>query len=109
MNRLIVDLLADVVGFVAIAIVVIGGVIGYRYGLDAGDNLTATTGFGLVVGLIVALCVCGLLSSLVLIENHLRYVADDIDALREAELGDEGDLDNVEAAEAAAEAERKGA
>ena len=102
MNRLIVDLLADVVGFVAIAIVVIGGVMGYRYGLDAGDNLTATTGFGLVVGLVVALCVCGLLSALVLMETHLRYIADDFDALREAELGDEGDLDDIEAREGTA-------
>lgn len=101
MNRLIVDLLADVVGFIAVAIVIIGGWMGYRYGIETGENLTAMTGFGVVIGLVAALCVCGLLSGIVLIENHLRYVADDLDALREAELGDEGDLDDLEAAEAA--------
>ena len=104
MNRLIVDLLADFMGVLAVGIVVLGGVLGYRYGIEEGVNLTAASGFGLVFGLAVALIACGLLSALVLIENHLRYIADDIDALREAELGNEGDLDDLEAAEAAGDA-----
>ena len=103
MNRLIVDLLADFVGVIAAAIVVVGGVWGYRYGVELGDNLTVTTGFGLILGVLAAVVICGLLSGLVLIENHLRYIADDIDALREAELGNEGDLDDVEAVQAAAD------
>ena len=100
MNRLIVDLLADLMGAVAVGIVIVGAVLGYRYGADAGLNLTATAGFGLLAGILVALVVCGLLSTLVLRENHLRYIADDIDAMREAEIGNEGDLDDIEAAEA---------
>lgn len=102
MNRLIVDLLADLVGVIAVALVIVGGVLGYRYGIDVGANLTVTAGFGLLLGALVALVACGMLSALVLIENHLRYIADDIDALREAELGDEGDLDDLEAAEGTA-------
>ena len=97
MNRLIVDLLADLVGLIAVALVVVGGVMGYRWGLEEGANLTVSAGGGALLGALAALISCGLLSSLVLIENHLRYIADDIDALREAELGDEGDLDDIEA------------
>ena len=100
MNRLIVDLLADLLGVIAIAVAIGGAVIGYRYGVEEGLNLTVWTGFGLLAGVLLALVTCGLLSLLVLIENHLRYIADDIDALREAELGEEGDLDDIEAAEA---------
>ena len=96
MNRLIVDLLADLVGVIAAALVIAGGVLGYRYGIDTGANLTVSAGFGLLLGALTALVACGILSALVLIENHLRYIADDIDALREAEIGDEGDLDDVE-------------
>ena len=102
MNRLIVDLLADLVGLIAIALVVVGGVWGYRWGIEEGANLTVAAGSGALLGALVALVACGILSALVLIENHLRYIADDIDALREAELGDEGDLDDVEAAEGTA-------
>ena len=102
MNRLIVDRLADLVGLIAVALVVVGGVMGYRYGIDVGANLTFATGFGVLLGALVALVACGILSALVLIENHLRYIADDIDALREAELGDEGDLDDLEAREGTA-------
>ena len=102
MNRLIVDLLADFMGAIALAIVLVGAVLGYRYGIDAGANLTVSTGFGLLGGIVGAIVLCGLLSSLVLIENHLRYIADDIDAMREAEIGNEGDLDDIEAAEAEA-------
>ena len=96
MNRLIVDLLSDLVGLIAIALVVVGGVIGYRYGVDAGSNLTFSAGFGALTGALAALVACGILSALVLIENHLRYIADDIDAMREAEIGSEGDLDDLE-------------
>lgn len=99
MNRLIVDLLADLVGLVAIALVIVGGVLGYQYGIEQGANLSVTAGFGALLGALVALVSCGILSALVLIENHLRYIADDIDALREAEVGSEGDLDDVEAAQ----------
>ena len=102
MNRLIVDLLSDLMGAIAGGIVVIGGVLGYRYGVEEGVNLTFASGFGLLAGVLFALIVCGILSSLVLMENHLRYIADDIDALREAEIGDEGDLDDLERAEAEA-------
>ena len=104
MNRLIVDVLADFMGVLAIGILAVGGVLGYRYGLEEGVNLTFATGFGVLSGLLVALVTCGLLSALVLIENHLRYIADDIDALREAEIGNEGDLDDIEAAEKASRA-----
>ena len=96
MNRVIVDLLADLVGILAIALVIAGGVIGYRYGVDIGANLSVTAGFGALMGALVALIACGILSALVLIENHLRYIADDIDAMREAEIGSEGDLDDLE-------------
>ena len=96
MNRVIVDLLADLVGLIAIALVIAGGVIGYRYGVDIGANLSVTAGFGALMGALAALIACGILSALVLIENHLRYIADDIDALREAEVGSEGDLDDIE-------------
>ena len=99
MNRLIVDVLADLLGLVAVGIALAGAVLGYRYGVQEGLNLTVWAGFGLLAGALVALVVCGSLSLLVLMENHLRYIADDIDALREAELGEEGDLDDVEAAE----------
>ena len=99
MNRLIVDLLADLVGLIAVALVIVGGVMGYRWGLEEGVNLTFSAGVGALLGALVALVSCGILSALVLIENHLRYIADDIDALREAEIGSEGDLDDIEAAE----------
>lgn len=105
MNRLIVDVLADFMGLIAIGIVVTGGVLGYGYGMEEGVNLTFAAGLGLVIGALTALVACGLLSALVLIENHLRYIADDIDALREAEIGNEGDLDDLERAEAVAEGE----
>ena len=104
MNRLIVDVLADFMGVIAIGIVVVGGVLGYRYGVEEGVNLTFAAGFGTLAGTLAALVACGLLSALVLIENHLRYIADDIDALREAELGNEGDLDDIEAAAEARDA-----
>ena len=103
MNRIIVDLLADFMGAIALAIVIAGSVLGYRYGIDAGANLTASTGFGLVLGIVTAIVLCGLLSALVLIENHLRFIADDIDDMREATIGTEGDLDNEEAAREALE------
>ena len=99
MNRLIVDVLADLMWVVAIGIIVVGAVLGYRHGVEEGVNLTAASGFGFLAGTLAALVVCGLLSSLILVENHLRYIADDIDAMREAELGSEGDLDDIEAAE----------
>ena len=98
MNRIIVDLLADFMGAIAFAITLAGAILGYRYGIDAGANLTVSTGFGLLLGAVAAVVLCGLLSALVLIENHLRYIADDIDDMREAEIGTEGDLDNEEAA-----------
>ena len=100
MNRIIVDLLADFMGAIALAIVLTGLVLGYRYGVDAGANLTVSTGFGFLLGIVSAIVLCGLLSALVLIENHLRYIADDIDALREAEVGSDGDLDDIEAQQA---------
>ena len=100
MNRIIVDILADFMGAIAFAIVLASVVLGYRYGVDAETNLTVATGFGLLLGAIAAIVVCGLLSALVLIENHLRYIADDIDDMRDAEIGTDGDLDNEEAAAA---------
>jgi len=87
MNRFLVDLLADLNVVLAIAILLFGAAAGYYWAKGTGDNLTfgMGIGIGLVAGLIVAAIVCGLLACLILIERHLRLIADDVEEMRRPE------------------------
>lgn len=82
MNRYLADLLADLNLVLAVAIVILGGLGGFGYARETGDNLTFGVGIGLIVGVIVAAILCGLLAMLALIERHLRLIADDVEQMR---------------------------
>lgn len=82
MNRLLADLLSAINLFIALAMVVVGGVIGFQMARNAGDNITFGMGVGAIVGLLAAAVLCGILAVLILIERHLRLIADDVDEMR---------------------------
>ena len=82
MNRMLADTLSALNLVLAIAIIVLGAVGGYRWAKVAGDNLTFGTGIGLAIGVVAAAAICGLLAVLCLIESHLRLIADDVEEMR---------------------------
>lgn len=78
MNRFLARLLADLNVLLAIVIIVGATGKGFYMSKFAGDNLTFGAGIGFICGLIIAALVCGILALAVLIERHLRVIADDI-------------------------------
>lgn len=79
---------------IAVAIVAMGGWLGYRMAFANAENLTFGAGLGVVGGLIVAALICGLIANLSLIEQHLALIADDIEEMRARDSADD-EIDNA--------------
>jgi uridylate kinase len=79
----------------ALAVIIAGGGtwVGYRCAAAQGENLTFGAGIGLVAGLVAAALICGLIANLSLIEQHLAYIADDIEEMRARDAGELEDND----------------
>jgi uncharacterized membrane protein len=75
MNRLLADTLAVLNGLLAIGIVVAGVVAGYTSLYPSGNHVFGAIMGGLL-GFTVAGAFCGLIAFLVLIESHLRRMAE---------------------------------
>lgn len=82
MNRMLADLLSTLNLLLALVIIVAGAALGFRWAVATGDNLTFGTGMGFVLGIIAAAAICGILAALILVERHLRLIADDIEEMR---------------------------
>jgi len=74
MSRLLVSILGLINGVVAVILVLAGAGMG-RIFLPNNPNATVV---GIVVGLATAAIFCGGLAALLLIESHLRLIADDL-------------------------------
>lgn len=82
MSRFLADLLGAINAVLAALIVLVGGYIGFVVARMQQENLTFGVGLGLVAGAVVAALVCGLLATVILIERHLRLIADDVEEMR---------------------------
>ncbi|UVK51288.1 hypothetical protein DBIPINDM_004531 [Mesorhizobium sp. AR02] len=73
MNRALVSTLSAINAILAVAIILIFGILGNAFlGQGGGVEL------GLIIGFVVAAILCGGLAALCLIEKHLRVLADDL-------------------------------
>ncbi|SEQ38126.1 hypothetical protein SAMN05428969_2840 [Devosia sp. YR412] len=75
MNRLLADTLGVLNGVLAIVIILGGAVVGMGSTLGAGNRIVGLA-IGSVAGFFIAGGLCGLIAFLVLIESHLRDIAD---------------------------------
>lgn len=76
MNRLLATVLEVWNVFLAVAIVITAAAIVGRYGDAAGYPDFVGYLAGAIIGIVVAATVCGLISVLTLIEQHLRFIAE---------------------------------
>ena len=77
MNRILASMLATLNSLVAIGIILAGGGFGFISAQNVGSGPVIGLVIGLLGGAVVAGLVCGLIAYIVLIEDHLRHIADE--------------------------------
>ena len=76
MLRMLVDFFSGVVRVLAIAAIFGGAVVGFMQAKEADVEPWAGALIGFAAGFLAASVVCGLLACIILIESHLRVLAD---------------------------------
>jgi uncharacterized membrane protein len=71
MNRILAEALSALNGLIAIIIVIVGAIVGFRMS----DGALIPVVIGAVIGFLLAALTCGAIAYLALIERHLNKIA----------------------------------